>query len=146
MSEQVLEGLEAEAAVVRRGVMRLGRRLRAERPSESVSLTKLSILGHLQSRGAATPTELAALERTRLQSLTRVLAELEDEGLVNREMDQADRRRSVVSITPAGQEALVRDMRQRDAWLSSAMAVALTPTERELLRLAAVLMDRLADR
>jgi hypothetical protein len=40
---------------------------------------------------------------------------------------------------------LTRDMQQRDAWLAGAMAAELSVTERELLRLAAQLLERLAD-
>jgi hypothetical protein len=39
---------------------------------------------------------------------------------------------------------LTHDMHQRDAWLAKAME-SLSVTERELLRLAAQLMERLAD-
>ncbi|MBI3970361.1 MAG: MarR family transcriptional regulator [Chloroflexi bacterium] len=125
--------------------MRLARRLRAERPDDGVTLAKLNVLGHLQPVGALTAGEIAALERAQPQSLTRVLAELEAEGLITREQDQADRRRSILRITPEGTRELVRNMRRRDVWLASAMASALTPTERELLKLTAGLLDRLAD-
>jgi len=74
-----------------------------------------------------------------------MLAELEQEGLVSREQDSGDRRRIIVRITPAGSAALMRDVRKRDAWLAAAMDTVLTPVERELLRLAASLLDRLAD-
>src|SRR5436190_2422091 len=114
----------AAVAAVRRSVLRLARRLRAERPAGSVSLGKLSILGHLQPAGALTAGELATRERAQPQSLTRVLAELEQEGLIVREQDAADRRRVMVRITGAGTAALVRDMRERDAWLAAAMAAS----------------------
>ncbi len=92
-----------------------------------------------------TAGDLASLQRTQPQSLTRVLAELEAEGLLTREQDPDDRRRIILTITRAGTELLVRTMRDRDTWLASAIESALTPTERELLRLATPLMDRLAD-
>jgi DNA-binding MarR family transcriptional regulator len=135
----------AEAAVIRTAVTRMGRRLRLERPSESIAIGKLNILGLLQRAGALTPGELAARERTQPQSLTRVLAELESEGLIVRETDPADRRRAIVRNTPAGTAALSKDMRERDVWLAAIMASELTPVERELLRLTAGLLERLAD-
>jgi DNA-binding MarR family transcriptional regulator len=49
----------------------------------------------------------------------------------------------VLSITPAGIDALAHDMAQRDAWLVSALA-GLTDAERQVLRIAGTLMDRLA--
>jgi DNA-binding MarR family transcriptional regulator len=56
-----------------------------------------------------------------------------------------DRRQSPVAITEKGLEALNHDMQQRDAWLAAAMAERLSPTECEILRLAAQLMERLAN-
>ena len=133
-----------EAARIRRGVVRLNRRLRQERGDGRLSANQLYVLGHLHRRGSATPGEVAAAERQRPQSLTRVFAELEAEGLIAREPGTVDRRQSVLSLTEAGRRALERDMAERDAWLSGALT-SLSPTERGVLELAAALMERLAD-
>jgi DNA-binding MarR family transcriptional regulator len=132
------------SSTVRRAVATLGRRLRAERSAHGLSLTKLSILGHLYRKGSMTAVELAALERVQPQSLTRVLAELARGGLVSRRTDLKDGRRVLLDITGDGRTLLTHDMQQRDAWLAKAMS-DLSATERELLRLAAQLMERLAD-
>jgi DNA-binding MarR family transcriptional regulator len=134
----------SEAARVRRGIMRLNRRLRQERGDGSLSSNQLGVLGHLHRNGAATPGEIAAAARPRPQSLTRVFAELEAEGLVVRRPDTVDRRQSVLRLTEAGRRALERDMAERDAWLARALA-SLGETERGVLTLAAALMERLAD-
>ncbi|GAA4602139.1 MarR family transcriptional regulator [Actinoallomurus liliacearum] len=136
---ELLEG----AAQVRQGVTRLGRRLRAARAPGALSANKLGVLSHLHQHGPATAGELAAAEYQQPQSLTRVFAELERAGLITRMRDDRDRRQSVLAITPAGTAALARDMAERDAWLASAMA-GLSDTERQVLRLAGTLMDRLA--
>lgn len=138
-----MNGLEVSSAV-RRAVSALGRRLRAERSANGLSLTKLSILGHLYRKGSLSAVELAALERVQPQSLTRVLAELTGSGLVSRRADVQDGRRVLLDITGEGRTLLSHDMEQRDAWLARAME-DLSATERELLRLAAHLMERLAD-
>ncbi|MFF2127117.1 MarR family winged helix-turn-helix transcriptional regulator [Streptomyces olivochromogenes] len=132
------------AAQVRRGVVRLNRRLRQERGEGSLSANQLGVLGHLRRHGAATPGEVAAAERQRPQSLTRVFAELESDGLIARTADSVDRRQSVLTLTAEGLRALERDMAERDAWLAAALDT-LNETEREVLRLAGALMDRLAD-
>jgi len=124
--------------------MRLSRRLRAERPADGLSLNKSSILGHLRRRGPMTAGALAAADRQQPQSLTRVLAELQRDGLISRTRDDHDARQSVLSLTDAGLEALARDLAQRDAWLEIALD-DVTDTERELLVLAARLMTRMAD-
>jgi DNA-binding MarR family transcriptional regulator len=92
-----------------------------------------------------TPSALAAAEAVRPQSLTRVLAELEAEGLVLRRQDTADRRQFLLEATDEGREVLRRDVTARALWLDAAMKAQLSPTEQEMLRLAAQLMDRLAD-
>jgi DNA-binding MarR family transcriptional regulator len=139
------DDLLSTASAVRRGTQQLARRLRLERPEHGESLLQLSVLGHLYRRGPMTPGELAAAERIQPQSLTRTLSSLERDQLIARRPDDEDRRRSLLSISEAGGRALLADVGQRDRWLALAMAQQLTRTERELLRLAAALMGRLAD-
>ena len=90
------------------------------------------------------PGDLAAAERVQPQSLTRTLTGLESGALLGRTPDPADGRRSLLAITPSGQDALRAEMEQRDDWLAAAMTDSFTRTEIELLRLAGELLDRLA--
>ncbi|GHI04737.1 hypothetical protein AQI88_29070 [Streptomyces cellostaticus] len=78
----------------------------------------------------------------RPQSLTRVFAELEAEGLIARETDTVDRRRSVLTLTEPGRRALERDMAERDGWPAEALG-ALGETEHGVPASAA-LRERLA--
>jgi DNA-binding MarR family transcriptional regulator len=139
------ESLLTAATAVRQGTTRLARRLRIERGEPAQTALEIGILGHLNRRGPATPSALAAAERVQPQSLTRTLASLERQTLAVRQPDDRDRRRSLLAITEAGRQALARDLRQRDAWLARAMALRLTRAEQELLRIAGELMDHLAD-
>jgi DNA-binding MarR family transcriptional regulator len=139
-SESLLEA----ASDIRRGVTRLGRRLRAERSAEALSANKVSVLSYLYREGPTAPGVVAAYEHQQPQSLTRVFAELEADGLVQRARSDHDGRQSVLAITPAGRETLTRDMAERDRWLASALA-ELTETEAQVLRIAGTLLDRLAD-
>jgi DNA-binding MarR family transcriptional regulator len=134
-----------EAAALRDGVLRLSRRLQGERSTSGLSLTKISMLGHLVRRGPLSPGELAAADRLQPQSVTRVLAELEGAGLVQRIADPADRRTRRLRVTVLGRAALGADMRQRDEWLAGALARSLTDAERALLAEAADLLARLGD-
>ncbi len=133
-------------AQIRRGAGRLARRLRLERPVDSLSPTKIAVLGHIRRWGAATPGEIAWAERLQPQSLTRTFAELESDGLITRERDEQDRRQYLLGLTHAGLLAVAADMEARDAWLSEALLAELTETERQVLYLAGVLMDRLSGR
>jgi len=132
------------ATAVRGAVTRLARRLRAERPPEALSSNKVAVLAHLYRRGPSTPGDLASAEHQQPQSLTRVLAELERAGLIFRTSSLRDRRASILRISERGVEALEADMAQRDAWLAEAIADC-SEAEIELLRIAAKLLDDLAD-
>jgi DNA-binding MarR family transcriptional regulator len=144
MNEQ--RGTATDAAVsVRRSVIGLARRLRLERTAASLTGLELSVLGQLNRRDAMTPGDLAAAERVQPQSLTRTLAELENRHLISRRPDPADGRRSLLVITESGSAALRAEMAERDIWLAAAMRATLTSTEIELLRLAASLLDQLAE-
>jgi DNA-binding MarR family transcriptional regulator len=134
-----------DASALRGAILRLSRRLQAERSSRSLSIAKISVLAHLLRKGSQTAGELADADRLQPQSMTRVLAELTADGLISRVPNPVDRRQHHLALTAAGRRALAEDMRQRDEWLAGAMARQLTPAERELLARAAELIERLAD-
>jgi DNA-binding MarR family transcriptional regulator len=138
-------GVEEAAHTLRMSVMRLHRRLRRERPDSGLSLTNLSVLGRLDREGPATASALAEAERIQPQSITRVVADLEHRGLVERMPDTTDRRRIPLRISDAGRALMVEDRRQRDEWLAIAMSNTLTAAERDILLVAARLIDRLAE-
>ena len=79
---------------IRSGVVRLSRRLRAERPADALAPTKISVLAQLWRNGRMSAGDLADLERIQPQSLTRTLAALEADGLILRRPDELDRRRA----------------------------------------------------
>lgn len=114
-----------------------------ERPADALSSTKILVLAHLLRWGATTPGEIAAAERLQPQSLTRVIAELETDQMITKSRDEQDRRQYVLELAPAGAYALADDMDARDQWLAAAME-GLTETERHVLYLAGVLMDRIS--
>jgi len=80
-------------------------------------LRVLADAGPLDARGIA---ELALLYPP---SVTRILRELAERGLINRSTDEADRRRSVIGITAAG-KTLVQETARRTAVLLDRYAEA----------------------
>lgn len=60
------------------------------------------VLRVLVDAGALEPTQLARMALLHAPSVTRILRELQDRGLVTRMTDTSDARRSVVTITQAG--------------------------------------------
>ena len=141
----VMVAISDDTALIVRGVLRLSRRLRSERPESTVSLSALGMLSTLHRSGPMPAARLAKAERLQPQSLSRLIAQLERDALIKRRPGEQDRRTLILEITAAGRRALSRDMVARRAWLEGAMRRVLMPGEREMLAHAAVAMLRLAD-
>jgi DNA-binding MarR family transcriptional regulator len=133
----------ALASALRLSVMRLARRMRAERAETSLSLTQLAALATLERHGPLTPGELAAHERVQPPSMTRVVASLQDAGLVLRRPHPTDGRQVLLEVGPDGVALLREDRRRREAWLTRALA-EVDDDERDVLRRAVEVLDRLA--
>ncbi len=133
----------ALASALRLAVMRLARRMRAERADTSLTLTQISALATLERHGPLTPRELAAAERVTPPSLTRIAAGLESGGLVTRTDHPSDGRQVLLTVTDTAVALLVEDRRRRDAWLSLRLR-ELDPADRDVLRKASEVLDRLA--
>ena len=136
---------DAAAHEIRTSLFRLVRRLRQERPEGELSYSQLNVLGWLEREGPMTNADLAAAERVTPQTMMRATADLVAGKLISRADNPTDRRQVLLKITPTGSTLVREDRRRRDSFLAQAMETALTPTERELLRLAAGLMDRLSE-
>jgi DNA-binding MarR family transcriptional regulator len=108
----------------------------------SPSLT--TALATVERHGPLTPSELAARERIQRPTATRVLARLEDEGLIARTPDPQDRRSALVSITPAGSD-LLADLRTRKTLFLARRLETLSPEERATLGRAANILERMLE-
>jgi DNA-binding MarR family transcriptional regulator len=135
------------AAELRLSVMRLRRRLAAERhPDNELSINQMGVLGCLvRNGGALTIGELAAAEKVQPPSMTRTVNCLEDNGDVVRRPHADDRRQVVVEISEQGRGRVLADRDRRDAWLAQRLR-ELTPDERAILRKAAPILDSLAQK
>ena len=132
------------ASELRLSVMRLRRRLAAERePDNELSSGAMAVLGVLFRHGGMTLGEIAAHERVQPPSMTRTVNCLQSEGYVTRHPHESDRRLVVVELSDRGRETLLADRRRRDAWLARQLK-DLTPAERDVLRAATPLLERLA--
>ena len=139
------KGTTAElASQLRPSLLRLTRIVRNQRADMSVTLTQLSAMGTLFKRGPMSAGELACCERVQPPSMTKVLASLEERGLVRRETHPTDRRQVIVAITDTGVALLDSERRSRDAWLTQGLG-KLTPDERALLRKVIPVLDKLAE-
>src|SRR4051794_22978111 len=131
------------ASRLRLAVVRLNRRLRAQRTGQSITLTQVSALSTLHKCGPLTPGELAAKEGVQPPSMTRVIAALEDHGFVSRRPHPTDGRQAIVELTEQGTAYLRAEVSAREAWLDSRLA-ELDDEDRELLARAAEIIDRMA--
>jgi DNA-binding MarR family transcriptional regulator len=131
------------AGMLRDAIMRLNRRMRQARPLGDLTLTQISALTSLGLAGALTPRELAEHERVQPPTMTKIIAKLEDRGLVQRTPHPTDGRQVVLHATEAGRAAVAERRLAGDAWLAKALA-ELPAEDRETLRRAADLLDRIA--
>jgi DNA-binding MarR family transcriptional regulator len=133
----------ALATTLRDSIVRLNRRLRQVRPLGDVTQSQLSALTSLELAGALTPRELAEAERVQPPTLTKIVAKLEQLGLVQRTPHPTDGRQVVLSATDAGREVFTEHRRARDEWLTNRLA-GLTAEEQATLNAAAAILTRLA--
>jgi DNA-binding MarR family transcriptional regulator len=131
------------AALLRPSLLRVTRVIRNQRVDMSITLTQLSAMGTLHKHGPMSAGELASCERVQPPSMTKVLAMLEERGLVRRDAHPGDRRQAIIAITDDGVALLDSERRSRDAWLSQRL-VQLTADERALLRDVVPVLDKLA--
>lgn len=132
------------ATELRFSVMRLRRRLVRERhPDNDLSLSAMAVLWGLHRHGDLTVGALAAREQVRPPSMTRSVNALVDAGLVERLPHPEDGRQVVVRLTEAGRAVVHADAARRDRWLWRRLE-DLTPEERDVLRRAAPILQRIA--
>jgi DNA-binding MarR family transcriptional regulator len=136
---------DVAAHEIRTSLFRLVRRLRQERPEGELSYSQLNVLGWLEREGPMSNADLAAAERVTPQTMMRATTGLVSGGFISRADNPADRRQILLEITPTGVTLVREDRRRRDTFLAKAMDATLTPTEQDLLHLAARLMNKLAE-
>ena len=134
------------ASALRLSVMRLRRRLANERdPDNQLSISVMAVMGALFRHGELTVGELAAFERVQPPTMTRKISFLEDGGYVTRRPHESDGRVVVVALTEQGRTTVLADRRRRDEWLARQLR-DLTQAERDVLRAAAPIIERLSER
>src|SRR3989440_7200241 len=99
------------AEQLRVAITRLNRRLRQTRPVGELTQNQLSVLASLDMAGAMTPRELSESERVQPPTMTKVLAKLEERGLVQRAPHPTDGRQVLLSPTESGRAVLLEQRR-----------------------------------
>ena len=129
------------AAQIRRTVSLLARTLRPNLQRDQISTAKLSVIGHIYRAGKITPSELASREKVKLQTLTRLLAELTADRWVSRTQDKTDGRQTLLSLTARGRARLIDAAMAVDASLAEIIESTLSEADRKsLLRACEMLL------
>jgi DNA-binding MarR family transcriptional regulator len=131
------------AAHLRLVLARTARRLRQEAGTD-LSPSQTAALATIERRGPLTPSELAAYERIQRPTATRVLARLEEAGLITRAADPSDGRSSLVSLSGDGRALLERLRTRKDAYLARRLD-RLDAGDRATLERAADILERLLE-
>ncbi|MEU3982068.1 MarR family transcriptional regulator [Streptomyces sp. NPDC026672] len=123
---------------------RLRRRIREVSQDTDLTPSQESALTLVGKHGAATASALASAEGVRPQSMATTLAALDQHGLIRRAPDPEDGRRQLVTLTEAGRARVEGNRQAREEWLARAFQDRFTEDERETVRRALALMERLS--
>jgi DNA-binding MarR family transcriptional regulator len=130
----------------------LGRIVRRLRQSASqgheateVTLSELSVLSRLERGGPQNAGTLADQERISPQAMSTIVTTLEQRGLVTRDADVDDGRRTSLSATVAGRTLLAGRRSLTAQRVASALRTGLNSKECEQLVAAIPLLERLAE-
>lgn len=119
------------------------RRLRVRDRDSDLSGPRLSALSVVVFGGPLTITELADAEQVRPPTISRMVGELEKQGLVRRHRDTSDRRVQRVEATDAGRRLLQQGRERRVRALAERLA-SLPAEERRRIRGAVPALEHLA--
>lgn len=128
------------AAGLRLAVMRLARRLR-QLADAGITPSMLSALATVERLGPLTLGELAAVEKVQPPTMTPIVARLEGEGLVRREIDPDDRRVARITASRQGRQLLERSRSRKTAYLTRRLR-SLPAEERAVIGRAVEILER----
>ena len=136
--------LEANASDLMQAVGILLRRVRSEGSPDGLSWSQAAAMSRLHKLGPTTTADLARAEMVKPQSMGTLLAELESEGLVQRQPHPTDGRQILFSLTEAGVETRRQRHAAKLAWLTTAIGQFDADEQRTLVD-AIALVKRLGE-
>ena len=130
------------AARLHAAAIRLLRRVRREDAALGLPPGQASALSVLVFGGGAALGELARIEQVQAPTMTRMIDALERRGLVRRQADADDRRRTRILATPAGAR-IMHAGRERRVRALAASLDGLTKADMATLAAATAILERL---
>jgi DNA-binding MarR family transcriptional regulator len=112
---------------------------------QQLSLTERSSLSLLHQHKELLPSELAAMEKITNQSMSQILGHLFELGYINRKGSETDKRKVIISLTPEGEEILLKVRAERDEWLLKAIDETCSTDDVEALKRAIAPLTKLVD-
>ncbi len=129
-----------------RAVLRkLKLRYRERGSGNDLTSSQISVVLRLEKDGSATVSGLARVEGMRPQSMSAVVAPLQESGLVIGVPDPGDGRQTLMSLTPKCRKWLQEGRAARQDWLATTISQKLSVHEQEKLQAALELLKRLAE-
>ena len=119
------------------------RRLRQEDTASGLSAPRLSALSVIVFGGPISISDLAAAEQVRPPTISLVVRNLEEEGLVERVPDSKDKRVQRIAATPKGRKLLQQGQQRRVRRLVKDVG-AISEADRKLLGQAIEIIERIA--
>jgi DNA-binding MarR family transcriptional regulator len=129
------------ASTLRVVLARSARRLRQEADSP-LTPTLTAALATIERHGPLTPSELADRERVQRPNATKLIARLEEQGLVEREPHLFDKRSCRIAASAAGRALLEESRSRKDVFLADRLQ-ALSQNDRDALARAAAILEGL---
>jgi DNA-binding MarR family transcriptional regulator len=133
------------AARLRVSLSAFRRRVHETAMEGDLSAPQLTALSRIDRLGPVTTAELARREQITPQAMGATIASLEQRGLVARCADASDGRRSILSLTHSGRDAVHSGRSAVSDKIAAALAESFTPGEIAVLNAAAPLIERLSD-
>gem|GEM_PF-574657 len=134
------------ASGLRTTIGRLVKLLRREtRNDADLSLTERATLGLLHPDNRLAPTDIARAEKVTTQSMSQVINHLAELNYIDRTPSGEDKRKVLLSLTPAGREYIEQLRKDKQEWLAAAINKKTTPGEKAILAEALKIIDKLID-
>jgi len=127
-----------EAHVLTEHVTQLRRALRtsirADIPWESLPMAQVELLQALEETAPARISDLAERLHLAHSTVSGLIAQMIDSGLVRRDTDPGDRRAAVVTVTEAGRAQLSEWRRAHERRIAAALALLAEPDQQAIVK------------
>ena len=118
---------------------------RETRNDAQLSLTERSTLGMLYNQGELLPSDIARMEKVTTQSVSQVVNHLFELDYIYKNPSTEDKRKVLLSLTPAGKAYVEQLQKDKQEWLAHALHEKVTAEEKEQIVAALKVLTKLVD-